>query len=62
MKTIMLAMQFASLFAKLISSEKGKYIIDNVLDLIEDAFPEKGRTQSICSTIRLMLDVPDDDD
>ena len=58
----MIAMQFASLFAKLVTSQKGKDIIDNILDLIEDGFPEKGRTQSICATIRLMLNVPDDDD
>ena len=58
----MVAMQFASLFGKLLSSDKGKEIIDNVLDMIEDGFPEKGRTQAICGTIRVMLSVPDDDD
>ena len=61
MKVMMIGMQFASLFIKLLSSEKGKTVIDSVLDVIEDAFPEHGRTQTICATIRVLLKVPDDD-
>lgn len=61
MNNFMVAMQFASLFGKLMETPEGKELIDKILDPIEVDAKPGGRTEAMCVTIRLMLKVPDND-
>jgi hypothetical protein len=61
MKWIRVAFSVAQLFLGLLTTEKGRAILDGMLDLVEDAFVDDDGVQKACLKVREALMLPDDD-
>jgi hypothetical protein len=62
MRKFFVAFQLLSVLSTIAGSPKFKDTMDNICDLLEDNFPEEETVQRVCGTIRMVFNVPDDDD
>ena len=62
MNKLMLGFQLVSAIIAVLNSPKGKETIDNILDMLEDNFPDVPTVVTTCASARIILNVPDDDD